>query len=253
MDESRNPMHAAQRLARPERVRRFYERVEMSPEEGGFALRLDGKRAMTPGRKPLVVPEGLRAAVEAEWAGQGEFVDPPSMPATRLANSALDGVAARPQAVRDGILAYAGSDLLCYRAGEPEGLVARQSRAWDPLLAWAEKRLGARFVRAEGVVHAAQPEPTVAAVSAALAAIDDPFRLAGLHLATTLTGSAIIALALGEGAVSADRAWEAAHVDEDWNIAQWGADAEAMRRRELRRADFDAAALLLADSPGSAP
>jgi chaperone required for assembly of F1-ATPase len=251
MEEVRNPMQAAQRLARPERVRRFYERVEMSPEEGGFALRLDGKRAMTPRRKPLVLPERLRAAVEAEWARQGEFVDPSSMPATRLANSALDGVAARPQEVRDSILAYAGTDLVCYRAGEPEGLVARQSKAWDPLLAWAEKRFQARLVLAEGIVHAAQPETTLAAVAAALAAIDDPFRLAGLHLATTLTGSAIIALALGEGAVSADGAWDAAHVDEDWNIAQWGADAEAMRRRELRREDFDAAVLALApDAPG---
>ena len=148
--------------------------------------------------------------------------------------------------VRRPLVEYAGADLLYYRAGEPEGLVARQRAAWDPILGWAEQRFGARFVLAEGVMHVAQPEATLAQIAAAIEDFDEPFRLAGLSLATTLTGSALIALALAEGALDVEAAWSAAHVDEDWNIFKWGEDAEAMRRRALRLADFRAAALALA-------
>jgi chaperone required for assembly of F1-ATPase len=239
-----NPLEAARRLTAPARVRRFYKKTEMTEEEGGFVLRLDGKRAMTPGKNPLAVPRrDLADAIVAEWDAQGEFITPASMPVTRLANSAIDGVASRLAEVWAGVLAYAGTDLLYYRAGEPEGLVERQHAAWDPIVAWAEKRFGVRFVLAEGVMHVAQPKPTLAAIRAAVEPFDDPFRLAGLSLATNLSGSALIALALAEGALDVDAAWKAAHVDEDWNIEKWGEDADAMARRVKRLADFRAAAL----------
>ncbi len=248
-----NPIRSAQRLSAPALQKRFYKCAEMHEEAGVFTLRLDGKQARTPARNSLAVPHPrLAAAIAAEWNFQGEHIDPATMPATRLANTAIDGVAARMQEVRDDILAYAGTDLLCYRAGEPEGLVARQRAAWDPILAWAEERFGGRFVLAEGVMHVPQPAATVAAIAAELAAIGDAFRLAGLHVATTLSGSALIALGLAESAIGVDAAWAAAHVDEDWNISQWGADEEAMRRRARRFADFQAAALALAPVPDRA-
>jgi chaperone required for assembly of F1-ATPase len=218
----------------------------MEQGKGGYALLLDGRRAVTPGRKLLAVPDAqLARAIAAEWEAQVAEIDPSAMPVTRLANAAIDGVAARLEEVRAEVLAYAGNDLLYYRAGEPEGLVRCQNDAWNPILAWAEKRFGVRFVLAEGLVRVAQPEPTLAALAAAIAAYDDPFRLAGLHLATTLTGSALIALALADGAIDVETAWAAAHVDEDWNISKWGKVAEATRRRAHRFADFRAVALAL--------
>ena len=245
-----NPLEAARRLTAPVRQRRFYAKAEMAEEEGSFVLRLDGKRAITPGKNPLVVPHRhLADAIAAEWEGQGESIDPASMPITRLANSAIDGVASRPAEVRADVLAYAGTDLLYYRAGEPEGLVERQHATWDPIIAWAEKHFGVRFVLAEGVVHVTQPEPTLSAVRTAIERFNDPFQLAGLSLATSLSGSALIALALAEGALDVDAAWAAAHVDEDWNIEKWGADSEATARRAKRLADFRAAALALVSLP----
>jgi chaperone required for assembly of F1-ATPase len=244
--KSSNPLDIARRLTAPTRLKRFYARAEMPEGDGGFVLRLDGKRAMTPGKKPIAVPRhDLADAIAAEWAGQGEFIDPISMPVTRLANSAIDGVATRRAEVRQPIVEYAGVDLLYYRAGEPDELVARQREAWDPILAWAEKRFGVRFVLAEGVMHVPQPETTLAALKAAIKSFDEPFRLTGLSLATTLTGSALIALALAERALDVEAAWNAAHVDEDWNIFKWGEDTEAARRRARRLDDFSAAALAL--------
>src|SRR5688572_24640081 len=213
MDEApANPMEQARRLSAPVRQKRFYRRAEMPPEEGGFSLRLDGKRAITPGRRPLTVPVArLAEAIAAEWQRQRDVIDPSDMPATRLANTAIDGVAPHLAEVREGICAYAATDLLYYRAGEPEGLAERQRQLWDAILGWAEKRYGVRFVLAEGVMHVAQPEATLAVLARAIGDFDQPFRLAALHLVTTLTGSALIALALAGGEIDTKEAWVAAH------------------------------------------
>ena len=241
-----DPLDNARRLSAPPRPKRFYQRAETPLEGAVYVLRLDGKQAMTPGRNPIAIAEArIAEAVAAEWAGQGETIDQGAMPVTRLVNSAIYGVALRMDEVRDSILAYAGTDLLYYRAGEPEGLVARQHAAWDPVLGWAERRFAGRLILAEGVIHVAQPEGTLAALREHLAGYDEPLALAGLHLATTLSGSALIALALAAGEVDLEQAWAAAHVDEDWNISQWGEDAEAKERRARRFDDFCAACLAL--------
>ena len=180
--------------------------------------------------------------VAAEWERQRETIDPADMPLTRLLNSAIDGVAHTMAETRADILGYAGSDLLCYRAEEPETLVARQAQAFDPVLRWAAESLGARFNVTAGVMHVAQPPEALAAIGAALEAYDDPVALAALSVMTTLTGSALLALAVARGFLSAEAAWRAAHVDEDFQAERWGADAEAMARRQARWREFEAAA-----------
>jgi len=242
-----SPLDAARRMSAPARQRRFYREATVAERAGLHALHLDGKPARTPGKKPLAVTHaGLAEAIRAEWQGQGEYLDAATMPATRLANTAIDGVAPNMQAVRDEVAAYGGTDLLCYRAGEPETLVAREREVWDPILQTAERRFGCRFVLAEGVMHVAQPEPALAAVRNAVAAYDEPFRLTALHVVTALTGSALIALLLGDGVIDEGTAWTAAHVDEDFQISRWGEDFEAKARRAKRHAEFRAAALVLA-------
>jgi chaperone required for assembly of F1-ATPase len=231
---------------RPSLPRRFYKEVSVGERDGTFEVLLDGKPAKSPARKVLAMPlRTLAEAVAAEWAAQGEAIDPGTMPLTRLANVALDRVAAEMDAVAAEIAKYAGSDLLCYRAEEPAALAARQAALWDPVLEWARDRLGAEFVRGEGVRHVQQPPAALAAMRAEIASASSPFALAALASATALTGSALLALALAHGKLSADGAWAAAHVDEDWNTAQWGEDAEARQRRDASRAEFGAAAKVL--------
>jgi chaperone required for assembly of F1-ATPase len=225
--------------------KRFYARVDVEDRDGGFALLLDGKPVRTPGKAQLLLPSrALAEAVAEEWRGQGERIDPATVPLTRLANSAIDGVAGREQAVIGDILAYAGSDLLCYRADGPHGLVEAQRSHWDPVIAWAKSSLGAPLVLSEGVVHVAQPQASLDRLKDRLDGCDT-FSLAALHVMTALTGSALLALAVAEGQMTQEEAWEASYVDEDWQISQWGEDAEAAARRAARRHDFAAAARLL--------
>ena len=150
-------------------------------------------------------------------------------------------MADRVDAVADDIAKYFGSDLLFYRAGHPEALVAREAEHWDPVLFWAADTLGAHFILAEGIVHVRQPDPAIAAARAALPA--DPWSIAALHVVTTLTGSALLALALLHGVLDADQVWAAAHVDEDWNAEQWGVDEEVAARRAAAAGRFHAAAV----------
>jgi chaperone required for assembly of F1-ATPase len=235
-------MRAAQAGMKPTLPKRFYKEAGVEERDGRHALVLDGRNARTPGRQLLAVDsKPLAQAMAEEWAGQGAEIDPSTMPITRIVNSAIDGVTPRMAEVADDLVQYAGSDLLYYRTSEPERLAQAQNAAWDPILAWAEERYGARFSLAEGVMHVAQPEETIAAVRTAIAAIDSPVALAALHVMTTLSGSVLIALAHAEGAVTADAAWAAAHVDELFQESIWGEDYEAAERRKRRHQDFLAA------------
>jgi chaperone required for assembly of F1-ATPase len=245
--EPRNPIKAAQQAMKPAPARRFYERAGIEERDGAFLLTLDGRPARTPGRNPLTVPtRALGEALAEEWQGQGAEIDPARMPLTRLVNSAIDGVAGSMADVAEDIVKYARSDLICYRAGEPERLVAEQAAAWDPILAWAYEELGARFLLSEGVTFVTQPDAAVAALRTRIGEESSPFRLAALHVMTTLSGSALIALAHVAGRLTAAQAWAAAHVDERFQERVWGEDEDAIGRRGRREAEFDAASRLYA-------
>ena len=239
-----DPEELVRRAARTPKRNRFYARAGAVEGKDGFAITLDDKPIRTPSGRQMVVPvRAIADAIVAEWDAQQEFIDPLTMPMTRFANSVVDAVVDRVDAVTEDVAKYFQSDLLFYRAGHPEGLVAREAAHWDPLLFWAADALGAHFILAEGIVHVQQPESAIVAARAALPS--DPWSIAALHVITTLTGSALLALALLRGVVDPDQAWAAAHVDEDWNIAKWGVDEEVAAKRAARLADFRAAAGIL--------
>lgn len=226
--------------------KRFYKDVAVEDEGGRAAIKLDGKSVRTPGKAPLSVPSRkLAEAIAEEWRVQGEHIDPRTMPLTKLANSAIDGIEGRTEAVVDDIVSHAGTDLVCYRASEPKGLLAEQVKHWDPVIAWAKDELNAPFALADGIVHAPQADASLAEIKKRFGEFD-AFSLAALHVITSLTGSALLALAVALKRLTPDEAWAAAHVDEDWQVGKWGEDAEAKKRREARRYDFDAACRSLA-------
>ncbi len=237
-----DPTRRAQIQMRRPLPRRFYSDVSVSQGEDGFAILLDGRPVRTPAKKPLVAPTmALADLMRTEWAVQGEEINPATMPVTKLVNTAIDGVAADPQAVFEDILRFSSSDFLCYRAEAPEELVARQADRWDPIIDWAARDLGARFVLIEGIMPQEQPREAIAAFAVTLRKYDTPIELACLHTVTTLTGSAVLALAFAEGRLAADDAWTLAHLDEDWTDEHWGTDAEAQVRRIQRHGEFAAA------------
>ena len=246
-----DPVAMARRDLKKALPRRFYGEVTVSPAAGDFAVLLDGRPVRTPAKAALAVPsEALAEALAAEWRAQGEIIEPETMPLTRLVNSALDGVARAREATIAEVAKFAETDLVCYRAGEPAVLAAAQAAAWDPVLAFARDALDARFVCARGVMYVAQPAEARAAVRRAVeadtASRPGGLRLAALSVMTSLTGSVLLALAVARGRIDAAKAWRAAHVDEDHQIAIWGRDAEAAARREQRWRDMQAAAKVIA-------
>ena len=56
----------------------------------------------------------------------------------------------------------------------------------------------------------------------------------------------MIALAVLHGRLTAEEAWRAAHVEEDWNMEFWGRDEVALQRRAFRFAEMQVAAMVIA-------
>jgi len=219
-------------------AKRFWTEATAGEEAGAHVVRLDGRPIRTPSRALLSLPTpALAAAVAEEWNAQGEILRPATMPMTRLANTALDRVAAEFDAVARIVAAFGETDLTCYRAEGPAELALRQRAAWDPLLDWAAERFGARLVPTAGVIPVPQPSEAITRLSAVVGELS-PWRLTALHEFTSLTGSLVIGLAVAEGALKPDAAWEHSRIDEDWQIAQWGSDSEAEAADSLRRSGF---------------
>ncbi len=242
-----DPISLARRDLKKVLPRRFFKEAKAQEREGAFVLLLDGRPVKTPKGNPIALPSAAAAeAIAEEWAAQAEWIDPASMPMTRIVNSAIDGVTCNLDATADEIAKYSWSDLVCYRAEAPRRLAEAQAAAWNPILAFARKKLGAVFIFTEGVMFVEQPQSARAAVTDALkrylqTGASAPFALASLHVMTALTGSVLIALVVAHSELSPEEGWRAAHVDEDFEFEAWGEDAEARARRQSQWRDFAAA------------
>ncbi len=222
-----------------DRTKRFWTSVAVEPDEAGWRVLLDGRSPKTPAGAPLVLPSEAAARLVAdEWAAQGEFLDPATMPATRLAATAIDRIPQARAETAEEIARYAGSDGLCYFADGPQALIARQEAAWSPWLDWAELEHGVRLTRAQGIAHVAQPPESTARVRDLALGLDD-FALTGLATAVGLFGSAVLALAVQQGALSGVEAHDLARIDEAFQEDQWGVDAEAAERTAGRLAEAE--------------
>lgn len=236
----------AQHLNKVELPKRFYKTVDVARSEDGYAITLDGRTVRTPGKKVPVVLEYLPVAqaAAAEWATQGEFIDPATMPMVRLINSALESGDEMVGAFRDEIVKFAGNDLLLYRADSPQELVDEQERVWDDALVRLARRFEIVFQPTIGIIHQPQPQRTLDKLSAALAK-EKLLELTALVSITGITGSGLLAIAFLYQLMSADEIWAAAHLDEDHQIRLWGEDEEAMERRAKRRTEFDVAVAIV--------
>jgi chaperone required for assembly of F1-ATPase len=220
-------------------VKRFYATVTVTAER---EILLDNRVVRTPAKATLVLPTtALADAVAEEWRSQEGDIKPQSMPLTGLANVAIDHVIPHHEAFAQSLSLYAESDLLCYRAGEPPELLARQKAIWDPILERAERHYGVVFKTVTGIIHEKQPATTLAYFVRFVGDLD-PYALAALHPLVTISGSLVIALAVVKQQLEPDAAFDAAHLDELWQAEQWGQDHFAVETRTAHRRDFLAAA-----------
>jgi len=227
-------------IATPQK--RIFDKAEVVEQEQGFTVTLDGRTVKTPARRDLILPtQKLGHSIALEFNNQSEKIDPKTMPATRLANTVIDGIADNPQPIAEDIMRFIAADQLFYRAGAPEELMARQRAAFDPVLDFIETKFSCHFEIGETLTFITQKRESLSPLRHYINAIACPFILGGLHAITTLTASGLIAIALKEVALDGDKAWEIAHLEEDWTAEHWGEDEEAMARRAYLHREFDAA------------
>ncbi len=220
------------------KAKRFWKDVAVVPEDGGFAVELDGRRVKTPAKVSLVLPtQGMAGAVADEWDAQTGVINPADMPFTRSANAAIDKVAQQHGEVADMLAAYGDSDLLCYRADSPEDLIRRQADQWGPALDWAQDVLDARLAVHSGVVHHPQAPDALARLSTRVHALSN-FQLAAFHDLVSLSGSLVLGFAAALDWRGADDIWNLSQLDEIWQREQWGSDDEAQIMTETKRQAF---------------
>ncbi len=220
-----------------ERPRRFYAEVDTAPAEGGFVVRLDGKKPRSPEGRPLRLPTQALAGLAAEeWAAQADYVLPASMPATRLAWTTIDRAAGARIGLAGEVARFASSDLLCYFADAPAELVRRQTESWTPLTDWARQALGLKFRLTAGIIHQPQPEATLRRCESLAGELDD-FSLTGLAFGAALFGSAILAFALQRARLTGEAAFALSRLDEAFQQEQWGVDEEAAQRAQAMAAE----------------
>ncbi len=223
---------------RPRSIKKFYQTVSVAPEIGGFVVMLDAHALRTPSRANLGLPQALAEAVAEEWRSQGEFVMPDAMPLTRIVNTAVDHIGPQREIIIEQVLGFGRSDTICYRTEAPVELTAMQEAAWDPWLIWAERHHGARLKAGEGIGFLDQPEASLASLKAAIAAHDD-FALTALTSAAGVTRSLVLGLALSAGEIDAEKAFRLSRIDEDFQAARWGRDAEAEQVAEALKAELE--------------
>jgi chaperone required for assembly of F1-ATPase len=241
-----NPMKRAQKQMLTPLVKRFYKDVSVQGQGGQFGVLLDGKPVKTPARKSLAFPtEAAAQLVAKEFSDQATEINPTHMPFTRLANTAIDGVANEIDAVQEDIKRFCGNDLICYRADAPDKLVLRQSDVWDKYLNWIRDQHGVRLKMTEGIMHVEQPAEAIETFGKILRRYSDAFSLSCMHAMTTLLGSAVMALAVADKKFDVLQVWNDAHLDEDWTIENWGTDDEAMQRRANRWIEMKSASAFL--------
>lgn len=222
--------------------KRFWKKAQAEACEGGFTVSLDGRPVRTPAKAALILPtQAMADAIAQEWDAQEEVVDPRTMPVTRGANAAIDKLRSQRAEVIELLAEYGDSDLLCYRAAGPDGLIQRQAAAWDPMLDWAAETLGARLFVGEGVMHVDQNPVALARLAAEVEAFDD-FALAAAHDLISLSGSLVLALAVTKDAIAVEEAWAASRIDEHWQIEQWGVDEAATIAEKTKQTAFADAA-----------
>ncbi|WP_372884351.1 ATP12 family chaperone protein [Shimia sp.] len=218
--------------------KRFWKEAWAEQEGDSWLVKLDGRAVKTPAKAPLALPTpGLAEAVVAEWQAQEGELDPLSMPVTRSANAAIDKVAHQHGEVAEMIADYGGSDLLCYRATQPEALIARQAEAWDPLLDWAAETLKARLHPVSGVMFAPQDEAALKNLRQRVHDLTN-FELAAFHDLVGLSGSLVLGFAAVHGHLPVADLWRLSRLDEDWQAEQWGADEEAEAQAKAKQEAF---------------
>jgi chaperone required for assembly of F1-ATPase len=221
-------------------MKRFYKQVAAVPVEEGIEVRLDGRTVRTPAKVPLRVPRlELAHTIAAEWEAQEQEIKPHTMPLTQLANTTIDLVRIKREEVVGQTVAYGETDLLCYRVDQPAELVQREARHWQPLLDWVALRHDAALLVVNSIMPRPQPEGAIQALRSAVEAVDH-WVLTGLQQATAASGSLVLGLALVERQIDAVQAFELSQLHETYQIEQWGADEEAVKRREALAADLQA-------------
>ena len=225
--------------------KRFWKEVRITQESGGFSIELDQRPVRLPKGTCLSVPSyALAEALAEEWraAGCGEekSFTLADLPLTGMTGFMLECLASEREAVIQSLLAYAQSDVLCYREASYSALYRRQSEVWDPLLQQLEILLGCRFITTTGVMPITQTNEMIDIFQRALEACTQA-ELTVLGNVVPILGSLALGFLILKANMTAETAVDSATLDEQFQMSLWGEEAEKKRRIAMMKQDISTA------------
>ena len=226
-------------------TKKFYQHASIESERDGYAVLLDGKAVKTPAGLPLCVEsKPLAEKLAEEWIEQSETIKPNTMPMTALSCTMLDRVIPNLPAIKSNLMAFVETDMLCYRAEEPEDLTQRQFIAWQPLIDWAANTYDAPLVVTNGILPVPQPQKSIDTLAGVMDNLNHG-EITALSTVTPLAGSLVVGLALLAGRLDVDQAIAVIQLDEDYQNEKWGSVDEAQERQQNIRREIQSSAVFI--------
>ena len=228
-------------------TKRFYETVEVVEQPDGYHILLDGRTLKTPGKQVLQTKTHYIAELIAkEWRAQDTEIKPETMPVTRLINVAIEQTPSNRERLIKEARKYAETDLLCYRASEPQDLVERQSEQWDPLLSWAKKQ-GIELDVTQSISAIKQSGASLDNVAQFARDLGDVDLTLLVHFIAVF-GSAVLGIAVLSQHITALEAFDISRLDNIYQIEKWGEDEEATHATKTLSLEVDALSQIIRSS-----
>ena len=227
-------------------MKRFYKLVSTEKLADGYHILLDGRAVKTKSGAHLCAPtEEIALLIMHEWSAQIDNILPDTMPFTQILNTKIDRVSRERTAMSAYVLKYIDTDLICYFADEPQGMVEQQKDKWQVWIDWFEGEFGYTLQTTTGLAALTQEKGAHDAIAKYVAALnDDHFTI--LQLVTSVSGSLILGLAMVKGAANAQQIFDACFVEENFREAmydaeKYGSDPALEKEQKSKMQDLKAA------------
>ncbi len=219
-------------------MKRFYEKVQISQSGLSYEVRLDGNPLKTPLKTIMYLPtEALAKKIADEWSMIKTEIFLEQMPIFSLAATAIDRVVLQQSSLSAEMQNYIMNDLLCYRESYDSKLYEHQNKKWDPWLKWSKKNFNFDLKTTKGVIPINQDTQN-SKLLLKLTSQMDIWHFTCFVKATTLAGSAILALAFIKKKLTVDELFSLCFLDELYQIEKWGEDEEAYQKRSAVKTEL---------------
>ena len=182
-------------------------------------------------KRLTILNSKIAQEIKKEWNQDTSVLDTDAMIFYGIISTSIDKIINNRMSYINDILSFIDTDLICYRAEEPNDLVQWQNKNWDPILLKVEKYINNKVDIFKGIMPSKQKKEIKFKITTFLTKFSD-LEIIVLHRITNITGSVFLSLCILNNELIKEKAFELSHLDELWQAENWGFEEEASSNRE---------------------